>query len=417
MSPVTLSTRGRRRAGAFGAAPPRACQEGWLHTLAFPVRTGLRRWRRLVGMILGVGLALGLAMTMMAMARASVDLLVGDYRASSANLYVHAEGGTLLPLLPGEGPGTIDHARNTLTQIRGVPGVETAFGALTWPVERERAGPKRRSDEPTEMISAVGIDGDPRPIAGSLLLKDGRWLRRSDEVVVGAKLAREKRLAIGELLRLDERDYTIVGIGRLRGVGLGSDGFAYLDARPLRQHADLGDVLDVIVVRTAATELVRARIPQLDSLTVDGPDDLVRQAEEVLRTALIMQSILIGLTLVIAGLFVANMLGRSVAARRLEFATLRAIGIGRSRIALIVAAEALFVTLAASVVGIAVSLLLGWLTNTLLAPIYGIESLYSASSGLFLNVVLLAAVLGLAAAALPAHRAIRVDPVEVLREA
>ena len=47
---------------------------------------------------------------------------------------------TLLPLLPGEGPGTIDHARNTLTQIRGVPGVETAFGALTWPVERERAG-------------------------------------------------------------------------------------------------------------------------------------------------------------------------------------------------------------------------------------------------------------------------------------
>ena len=54
----------------------------WLHDLPFPLRAVLRRWRGMLGMMLGVGLALGLAMTLMATSRASVELLVGDYRVS-----------------------------------------------------------------------------------------------------------------------------------------------------------------------------------------------------------------------------------------------------------------------------------------------------------------------------------------------
>ncbi len=416
MSPIAPEVRGRR-GDRVGVEAGRVRHGARLPSLAFPMRTALRRWRRLVGMILGVGISLGLAMTMMAMIRASVELLVGDFHNSAANIYVHTEGGTMIPMLPGDGPGEIDHARNTLSRIRGLPGVQAAFGAITWPVEREYAERVRRSDEPTELIAAVGVDGEPTAIRDAVLMREGRWLRRSDEIVVGWKLAREKHLAIGDIVRLENRDFIVVGVGRLRGIGFGANGYAYMDARTLRQQAGLGDILNIVVVQTNEPSAAYARIPDIDSLTVVSPDDLTRQAEASLETALVAQGLFIGLTLGIAGLFVANMLGRSVATRRLEFATLRAIGMASRSIMLLVVTEALLVTVLASIVGIAFSLFLGWLTDTFMAPIYGIETLYVPSVSLFVNVVLLAVALGLAAGAVPAFRAIRVDPVEVLREA
>lgn len=394
-----------------------AAGASWWDSLPFPARAVLRRWRGMVGMMLGVGVALGLGMTIMATSQASVDLLAGDYRISASDLYVHQEGGTLLPLLPGESPGKIQNARSKLSQIRSLPGVRAAIGAITWPVERERTDRRRRSGEPTELVTTVGVDGDPTGIPRTALLQSGRWLRRADELVVGATLAREKQLSIGDTIRLDEQNFQIVGIGRIRGMGWGSDGFAYMEYRALRQRAGLADVMSVIAVDTADPAATRARIEQLESVAVASPADLVRQAEKLLETGRVMQSIIIGLTLTIAGLFVSNMLGRSVTSRRTELATLRAIGVPTRTVLLLVAGEALMVSLMASTVGIAFSLTLGWIIDTYLAPLYAIESLYAADAKLFLMVGGLALAIGLLAGVGPARRATQVDPAEVLREA
>jgi ABC-type lipoprotein release transport system permease subunit len=388
-----------------------------LSGLPFPVRVVLRRWRGMVGMVLGVGIALGLGMTIMAATQASIDLLVGDYRLSAADLYVYAEGGNLLPLLPGDSPGKLQNARSKLSQIRSLPGVRGALGAMAWPVERERADRRRRAGEPTELFTVVGVDGDPEMIPNALVLSAGRWLRRADELVIGLTLAREKRLRIGDTVRLGERDFQIVGIGRLRGVGFGSDGWAYMEYRSLRQRAEFGDVVNFIAVDTADPVATRARVENMEAVAVSSPVDLVRQAEKLLETSRVMQGIMIGLTLTIAGLFVTNMLGRSVTARRTELATMRAIGVPRSVVLQLVAGEALAVSVLASLVGISVSLLLGWLIDIFLAPLYGIESLYAADAALFLLVAGLALTVGLLAGLGPARRATTVDPVEVLREA
>jgi ABC-type lipoprotein release transport system permease subunit len=389
---------------------------GPLARLPYPLRNVLRRWRGLVGMIVGVGLALGIGMTMLAVSRATTELLTGDYRISQADLYVVTHGGRVVPVLPGDSPGTIRQGRQLLTRIRGLPHVNAAVGVMSWSLEREQEGPRRR-DEPGELVGTMGIDGDPAEVPGLLLLKEGRWPRRTDEVLLGARLAREEGLGLGDTMRLGRRDFAVVGIGRLRGFGLGGDALAYVDSGVLSQRADIGDQLNVIAIDTARPAETRERVAELESVAAHTPADVNRQTEEFAASAMTLRGIFNVLTLTIAGLFVSNMLGRSVTERRQEFATLRAIGIPAHTVLAAVAGEALLVNAVASLLGVGISLGLGALIDGYIAPAYGIESLYYADAALFGLVFALAIVLGLVAGFRPARRATRVDPVEVLREA
>ncbi len=406
-------------AAVLAGAQPRARQPvTWVLRLPYPVRNVLRRWRGFVGMILGVGIALGVTMTLLAVASASVEYYSADFKRSGADLYVVTQGGTLVPVLPSDTPGTIKNAASVLARLRATPGVQSAVGVMSWSMVREREGASRR-DTPRELVVAVGVDGDPAQIPNVLTLDAGRWIRRSDEVVLGSRLSREKGLGVGSTIRLAGRDFAVVGVGKLRGMGAGlsADAVAYLDYRAFRQRADVGDVISIVVVDARQPELVRERLPDVGQLAAFSPQDLVRQSEEVNAAAMAIYWVLIGLTLAIATLFVGNMLNHSVAVRRLEFATLRAIGVPRRTILLTVTGEAILISVAALVVGTALSLLLGALLNGYVAPAYSIEFLYVADIGLFVVVSLLALGLGLVAGLVPARRATQVDPVEVLREA
>ena len=161
--------------------------------LPYPLHNMLTRWRGMVGMVVGVGIALAIGMTLLGAARASIDNFTIDFRSSAANLYVVAEGGTLVPALPSDSPGTIKNARHVLAAIRQVAQVEAALGMISAPLTRDQPGP-RRADEPERLLVAMGVDGDPAAIPGILVLNEGRWLRRSDEVVIGQRLSREEGL-------------------------------------------------------------------------------------------------------------------------------------------------------------------------------------------------------------------------------
>lgn len=394
------------------SAPYRA---GWVSGLPYAVRNVVLRWRGMLGMIIGVGIALSIGMTMLAVSKAQIDLYIGDYRVSGADLYVVTRGGKPIPALPGESPGTIDHARNALARVRALPDVAAAVGVVSWPLERETHGSRR--DAPAELIMAQGVDGDPTVIAEMLVLKDGRWLRRSDEIVLGSRLAREKRLAVGNTVRLNRREFTVVGIGRLRGFGgFASDSQAYVDYRALRQHAPVGDIVSTIAVDSADAAATRRGITDLGSLSTFAVDDLIALAEEANQSVVVIRWIFMVLTLAIASLFVSNMLSRSVAERSMEFATLRAIGMPIGTILVAVAAEAILVSVVAFFVGIVLSLIFGWGINATVAAHYGFESLYAPDAPLFATIFVLALALGLVAGLMPARQATRVDPVEVLRE-
>jgi putative ABC transport system permease protein len=126
---------------------------------------------------------------------------------------------------------------------------------------------------------------------------------------------------------------------------------------------------------------------------------------------------MIALTLAIAALFVSNMLGRSVAERRIEFATLRAIGLPARTVLATVAGEAAVIICLAWLFGLAMAWGLGAWTNVIIEQAYGLENMYVADPPLFIALFVVSALVGLAAGLVPARQATAVDPVEVLRDA
>jgi ABC-type antimicrobial peptide transport system permease subunit len=400
-----------------GRSRVRVLPVSWLLRLPYPLRNAVRRWRGLLAMILGVGFALSIGMTILAVISAEMDALTGDYKRSGLEVFVATQGGTLVARLAGDTPGTIQHGRAVLAQTRAWPEVQTAVGALTTTMTRETDGPRRRG-QPAELVSVVGLEGDPLGVPGLLAMEEGRWLRGTREVVLGRKLAQDKGLHVGDSLRLNGVSFTVAGIGKLRGfAAFGQSSVAYMDYRAILQRSAVGDVFNVIAVQTRDPASVVRRLNDLGGLTSWTPDQLVAEAEQASASGLAIDWVLIILTLAIAGLFVNTMLNHSVSERRGQFAVLRAIGLPAYWIVLTVALEAVTITVVAGVVAVGISLGLGALLNATIAQQYGFDSLYRADASLFSLIFGLAAALGVASGVVPARKAAGVDPVEVLREA
>jgi putative ABC transport system permease protein len=121
--------------------------------------------------------------------------------------------------------------------------------------------------------------------------------------------------------------------------------------------------------------------------------------------------------LFVAGMFVTNMLGRAVAERRIEFGTLRAIGVPSRTILASVVAEALFVVVCSFALGFLVSLALGWAVNAFYAPVVHFDHLFAVDPGTDALLFGITLALGAVAGFFPARAATKVDPLDVLREA
>jgi lipoprotein-releasing system permease protein len=331
-------------------------------------------------------------------------------------VYVSTQGGKIVARLAGDTPGTIRDASTVLAQVRGWPEVQTAISAMTWTMERQTEGPRRRG-QPSELMAVIGVDGDPSFVDGMLVIDSGRWLRGGNEVVIGRQLARDKGLHVGDSLRLNGSTFTIVGVGLLRGFSsFGQNSVVYMDQRTLAQRAAVGNVVNVIAIATEQPQRVVERINDLGGLAAWTPAQLVNEAQQASASGITIDWILIGLTLGVAGLFVNTMLSHSVSERRAEFAVLRAIGFPSSWIVSTVALESLSITVAAGFIAVAISFVFGWAINATVAVQYGLESLFRVDTSLFLLIFGLAAVLGMVSGVAPARKAASVDPVEVLRE-
>ena len=259
-------------------------------------------------------------------------------------------------------------------------------------------------------------------------LKRGRLLTQQDDaraprvVVISESLARRrlpgvdplgKRLSIGP----PERLYTVVGVvGDVKQMSLAVDEADAVYTTPAQwQFAD-----NVMTVVARSENNVSALGPAIRRAiwSVDKNQPIVRSAmmrdlvaasaaERRFVLTLFAAFALAALLLAAAGIY--GILSGSVAERTREFGARAALGATRSDILGLVLRQGLSVT----AVGVAIGLVLaGLATTSLSAMLFGISRLDGTT---YIGVVALLTAVAMIACALPAWRAMRVDPATVLR--
>jgi putative ABC transport system permease protein len=165
---------------------------------------------------------------------------------------------------------------------------------------------------------------------------------------------------------------------------------------------------------TAALRAVRAAVAAVDP---DQPLSQVRTMEELVdasvgprRLSMLLLALFSGLALLIACVGLYGLMAYAVAQRTREMGVRIALGAARSHVLALVLRQGLGLTLAGTAIGVAASLAL---SRVMRSQLYAVDAIDPASLGAAAGVLIAVA---LVAAAIPAVRATRVDPLLALRQ-
>ena len=150
-----------------------------------------------------------------------------------------------------------------------------------------------------------------------------------------------------------------------------------------------------------------------DRLRLSSPAAARQSDDRIVDVTLAIVIGLLGVAVVIALIGVANTLSLSVIERRRESATLRAVGLSRRGLRLMLATEGVLIAVVGALIGTVLGLLYGWAGAATVFGPFGDASL--SVPWVHIGAVLVVALLaGLLASALPARSAARTPPVAAL---
>lgn len=175
-------------------------------------------------------------------------------------------------------------------------------------------------------------------------------------------------------------------------------------------HVRLREGADAAAVAPRLRQALRqadATLPAYDVMTVRAAIER-QMTEEVLVGRLTLAFALIATFLAAVGLY--GVLAQSVTERRVEIGIRGALGAAPARVLRMVTWDALRTTMAGAAAGVLLSL---WLGRYIESRLFGVDRFDGAAFAAALAAVI---VMSLAAAAIPALRAARVDPVTALRQ-
>lgn len=378
-------------------------------------------WRSLVTVI---GVATGIAAVL-------ATLSLGDnVRANLTQMLQAASGQAGLVVSPGvDGRAVFEHG-DILQQVLADPGVAAAY-----PVLRHRAEPLRDQEVETDGLVVVDsgfqMSGFPMDQAGLLpLTLESGSLPVSGEfgIVLGSGFAGQRNLVPGDTVtfatQFGPADFTVTGLLE-DSEGYGSTNFGRVgavdieDLQAMLRLTGRASVIELILeegmVATATQE--RLQLELGESLAV-VPPQIVGDVSTGLVDALTAGLQILALTLVaLAGFLAFNTFDASVLERTREYALLRTISMTRAQVRQLALYEALIVSLLGVIVGVALGLVLSRLLAQFNAAILDIEI---RTIVVPTGSVLLAAGLGIAvsllAGWLPARQASRTPALTALRQ-
>jgi len=397
------------------------------------LRTGLT----MLGIVIGVGAVIAL-------------MAAGQGAQQGVTKEVSGLGSNLLFVEPGQteqGGGPVRFSATTLTTddadaIESLQYVDAVISQYELDIENQLVGNGRNTT-----ASMIATEPDftyvrSWEVQAGRFINDDDLSRKTTNVVLGAKVAEDlfdtPENAIGKEVRLSfgpfSLNLTVVGVMEERGAaGTGEDDTQMLlPLTTFRARVPFGraaggssnNVQQIVVKATGGGKVddtkedIRAllldRHDYEEDFTVQTQNDLTATARNVSRTLTMLLGAIAGISLVVGGIGIMNIMLVSVSERTREIGIRKAVGASSSDILLQFVVEAIIVTLVGGAVGVLAGVVAariadgqdfgtGSSVTTVVAP-------WSVFVALGVSVLI-----GLFFGIYPAFRASRLNPIEALR--
>ena len=368
--------------------------------------------------VIGMAGVVGVLIPVLAMSTGFRSTIKGDARPDRAIVLARESPPTEYESsVSREDFGKIMNAPEVRRDARG-RSIVSGEVVLQTPVSRKR-------DHSDVNITLRGVSDQYFAMRPELRLVAGRMYEPGkQELVVGAAaLAQFESLEIGDAVRLQDGDWTVVGVyaggsGARESEAI-SDAQTVMSAYKLNAFNSIAVALeDTGAFASFKDGVVRDTKAVLDART---EAEYLASASSWVNRMLQIVAYAIGAIMALGALFSAlNSMYSAVAARTAEMATLRAIGFSAIAVAGAVLIEALLLALLGAAIGAAVSYALfnGATISTLGGAQFDSQLVYALSitPTLVIGVTLLACMLGLAGGLVPAIRTARANIAEALHE-
>ncbi len=302
-----------------------------------------------------------------------------------------------------------------IEQIRALPGAKTVGGTQTMFL----------TDGPAGIGAVFGIDPEARDqfVVTSYLGTDNASVVRAladGEATLTESTAEASGLKAGDTVTLSgprgTRKLTIAAIEQqsandFGGLKLSSETFRAI------YGIDGYNSIEVVAEAGAAEQLgkeintlLASQYPNFEALS---NEEIKQQITDQVNQVFSIFYVILAVAILVSLLGVINTLLMSVLERTREIGVLRAIGSGRWQVRRVIVSESLLITIAGSLLGLIVGMVLGYAFVRGISA-SGTEVGFHAPVGAIIAVAVLAVIFGVLAALLPARRAAKMNVIEAV---
>ena len=375
---------------AFGAAFPGTLSAmARENTMRNPGRTSATGTAIIIGVTLVVTIMVGAASVRTTLTNAVNDARPFDLMAVSTSGALTDDQQAAIAATDGVAATVAQYAApGTLTTTSGAPAYAPGEGA---------------GSEDEAQASSVMITGEPdyTGVTHSTVSQLGdNQVRVGDEALAGQTLRLCADTCVDLSATYDKN---------------GSVGEAQVSEKTLRSIATSLERQAIIIKMAdgADAETVQAALLKDSNLSVNGSALERQMYTKIIDQLMLVLVGLLGVSVLVSLVGVANTLSLSVAERTRENGLLRALGLTRRQMKSLLALEALFLSMTGALIGVGMGVAFGWV-GVMSLPIEGATPVLSVPWLQLVGVCVVAIVSALIASWLPGRRAAKVSPSEAL---